>query len=63
MEKRTTLRAEWTSDDSTSEGFVDYVLKKTTNRIYGLAIDPITGPYLIPRPATQPTMASLVLRG
>jgi hypothetical protein len=44
MEKRTTLRAEWTSDDSTREGSVDYVLKKTTNRIYGLAIDPITGP-------------------
>jgi hypothetical protein len=49
--------------DSVSKGFFDYVLKKTTNRIYGLAIDPITGPYLIPRPATQPTMASLVLRG
>jgi hypothetical protein len=27
MEKRTTLRAEWTSDDSTREGSVDYVLK------------------------------------
>jgi hypothetical protein len=49
--------------DSVSKGFFDYVLKKTTNRIYGLAIDPITDPYLIPRPATQPTMASLVLRG
>jgi hypothetical protein len=44
IEKRTTLRAEWTSDDSTSKDFFDYVLKKTTNRIYGLAIDPITGP-------------------
>jgi hypothetical protein len=32
------------ANDSTSEGFVDYVLKKTTNRIDGLAIDPITGP-------------------
>jgi hypothetical protein len=62
VEKRTTVRAEWTSDD-TSERFFDSVLKKTTNRIYGLAIDPITVPYLIPRPATQPTMASLVLRG
>jgi hypothetical protein len=30
--------------DSASKGFFDYVLKKTTNRIYGLAIDPITGP-------------------
>jgi hypothetical protein len=28
-EKRTTLRAEWTSDDGTSERFFDYVLKKT----------------------------------
>jgi hypothetical protein len=28
-ERRTTLRAEWTSDDGTSEGFFDYVLKKT----------------------------------
>jgi len=27
--KRTTLRAEWTSDDGTSERFFDYVLKKT----------------------------------
>jgi hypothetical protein len=26
--KRTTLRAEWTSDDGTSETFLDYVLKK-----------------------------------
>ena len=30
VEKRTTLRAEWTSDDGTSESFFDYVLKKTT---------------------------------
>jgi hypothetical protein len=29
VEKRTTLRAEWTSDDSTSERFFDYALKKT----------------------------------
>ena len=29
VEKRTTLRAEWTSDDGTSEKFFDYVLKKT----------------------------------
>ena len=28
-EKRTTLRAEWTSDDGTSERFFDYALKKT----------------------------------
>jgi hypothetical protein len=28
-EKRTVLRAEWTSDDGTSERFFDYVLKKT----------------------------------
>lgn len=28
VEKRTTLRAEWTSDDTT-ERFFDYVLKKT----------------------------------
>lgn len=28
-EKRTTLRAEWTSDDGTTERFFDYVLKKT----------------------------------
>jgi hypothetical protein len=30
VEKRTTLRAEWTSVDGTSERFFDYVLKKTT---------------------------------
>ena len=29
VEKRTTLRAEWTSDEGTSERFFDYVLKKT----------------------------------
>jgi hypothetical protein len=30
VEKRTRLRAEWTSDDGTTERFFDYVLKKTT---------------------------------
>ncbi len=29
VEKRTTLRAEWTLDDGTSERFFDYALKKT----------------------------------
>jgi len=29
VEKRTTLRAEWTSDDGTTERYFDYVLKKT----------------------------------
>jgi hypothetical protein len=29
VKKRTTLRAEWTSRDGTTERFVDYVLKKT----------------------------------
>ncbi|MGA2631891.1 MAG: hypothetical protein ABSG54_16975 [Terriglobia bacterium] len=29
VEKRTTLRAEWTSDGDTTERFFDYVLKKT----------------------------------
>ena len=29
VEKRTTLRSEWTSDDGTTERFFDYVLKKT----------------------------------
>jgi hypothetical protein len=29
VKKRTTIRAEWTSDDGTSEKFFDYVLKKT----------------------------------
>ncbi len=28
IEKRTRLRAEWTSDDGTTERFFDYVLKK-----------------------------------
>jgi hypothetical protein len=30
VEKRTTLRAEWTSDDGSTERFFDYVLKKIT---------------------------------
>jgi hypothetical protein len=30
VEKRTRLRAEWTSDDGTTDRFFDYVLKKTT---------------------------------
>ena len=29
VEKKTTLRAEWTSHDNTTERFFDYVLKKT----------------------------------
>ena len=29
VEKKTRLRAEWTSDDGTTERFFDYVLKKT----------------------------------
>ena len=29
VEKRATLRAEWTSGDDTTERFFDYVLKKT----------------------------------
>ena len=29
VEKRATLRAEWTSGDNTTERFFDYVLKKT----------------------------------
>jgi hypothetical protein len=29
-EKRTRLRAEWTSDNGTTQKFFDYVLKKTT---------------------------------
>ena len=33
VEKRTTLRAEWTSDDGTTERFFDYVLKKAIVRI------------------------------
>ena len=30
VEKRTRLRAEWTSDDGTTERYFDYVLKKRT---------------------------------
>ncbi|MFY9727518.1 MAG: hypothetical protein WB579_22510 [Bryobacteraceae bacterium] len=30
VEKRTTLRAEWTSGDNITDRFFDYVLKKTT---------------------------------
>ncbi|MGP8125899.1 MAG: hypothetical protein ACLQEQ_08595 [Nitrososphaerales archaeon] len=30
VEKRTRLRAVWTSDDGTTQRFFDYVLKKTT---------------------------------
>jgi hypothetical protein len=30
VEKRTRLRAEWSSDDGTTLSFFDYVLKKTT---------------------------------
>jgi hypothetical protein len=30
VEKKTRLRAEWTSDDGTTERYFDYVLKKTT---------------------------------
>ena len=30
VEKRTRLRAEWTSDDGNTERYFDYVLKKTT---------------------------------
>jgi hypothetical protein len=29
VEKRTTLRAQWTSSDNTTERYFDYVLKKT----------------------------------
>ena len=29
VQRRTTLRAEWTSSDNTTERFFDYVLKKT----------------------------------
>lgn len=29
VEKKTRLRAEWTSSDNTTERFFDYVLKKT----------------------------------
>lgn len=31
VQKRTTLRAEWTSSDNTTERFFDYVLKKTSH--------------------------------
>ncbi len=30
IEKKTRLRAEWTSDNGTAQRFFDYVLKKTT---------------------------------
>ena len=30
VKKKTRLRAEWTSDDGTTQRFFDYVLKKTT---------------------------------
>jgi len=30
VEKETTLRAEWISEDGTTERFFDYALKKTT---------------------------------
>ena len=32
VERRTTLRAEWTSDDNTTERFFDYVLKTTVKQ-------------------------------
>ena len=32
VEKRTRLRAEWTSDDGITQRFFDYVLKSTTKR-------------------------------
>jgi hypothetical protein len=32
VEKRTTLRAEWTSNNGTSERFFDYALKKTVKK-------------------------------
>jgi hypothetical protein len=32
VEKKTRLRAEWTSDDGTTERFFDYVLKKTVKK-------------------------------
>ena len=31
-EKKTRLRAEWTSDDGTTERYFDYVLKKTVKK-------------------------------
>ena len=30
VQRKTTLRAEWTSSDNTTDSFFDYVLKKTT---------------------------------
>jgi len=30
VQRKTTLRAEWTSSDNTTERFFDYVLKRTT---------------------------------
>jgi hypothetical protein len=33
VEKRTRLRAEWTSDDGTTERYFDYVLKKTIRTV------------------------------
>lgn len=32
VQRKTTLRAEWTSGDGTTERFFDYVLKKTTRK-------------------------------
>jgi hypothetical protein len=32
VERKTRLRAEWTSDDGTTERFFDYVLKKTIKK-------------------------------
>ena len=32
VQRKTTLRAEWTSSDRTTERFFDYVLKKTTRK-------------------------------
>jgi hypothetical protein len=47
VEKRTTLRAEWTSDDGTSERFFDYVLK-TQSRV-----DLPLGDYVAGSPPTR----------
>ena len=33
IEKKTRLRAEWTSSDGTTQKFFDYVLKKTTKNV------------------------------
>jgi hypothetical protein len=52
-EKRTTLRAEWTSDDGISKRFFDYVLKKTfknwpaTVRLRGWVRMPVRKPLLL----------------